>query len=165
MTIPGSLCRSPDSIRLRDGVALNVPSHFDGPEPNFPQDVSARTDQLAFGDLTGDGQDEAALPVLCANHNSTAAGQTAMGIMVFDGSSGQPKLLTTLNSQQKRQGEPPNFLEVRQITRSRIVADETFYGPADANCCPSGHASDVWRYSNGTVKPIRSAVTVAPSSG
>ncbi|WP_328580492.1 hypothetical protein [Streptomyces sp. NBC_00370] len=164
-TIPGALCRSPGPIRLRNGVALNVPSDFDRPEPNFPQDVSAQTDQLAFGDLTGDGQDEAALPILCANHDSTAAGQRAMGIMIFDGSNGKPNLVATLSGQQERQGEPPNFLQIRQVQPGRILADESFYSPTDANCCPSGRAKDVWRYSNGAVKPISSTVTTTAGHG
>ncbi|MEV6651995.1 hypothetical protein [Streptomyces sp. NPDC051219] len=161
--IPGGLCRSPGPIRLRNGVAVNVPSDFDGPEDNFPQDVYAFTDKVVHGDLTGDGRDEAALPVMCANHDSTAAGQTAMGVMVFDGLGGRPKLIGTLTSQQERLGEPPNFIEVRRIGRGRIVADETFYGSADANCCPSGRATDIWSYADGKLTPKGSTVTVEPT--
>lgn len=72
-TIPGSLCLSPKPIRLHDSTATNVPSDFDGPEENMSQDVAAYAEKIAYGDITGDGHDEAALPILCANHNSTAA--------------------------------------------------------------------------------------------
>ncbi|MFC8520145.1 hypothetical protein [Streptomyces sp. NPDC057257] len=153
--IPGTLCRSSGPISLHDGFASNVPSTFDGPEPNMAQDVSADVKKVAYGDLTGDGKDEAALPVLCMNHDSTAAGQTAMGILIFDGSSNRLHLLGTLVGQQRRSGEPPNFLEVRQMayaTVGKVVAVESFYAPTDYNSCPTGRARDTWVYKNGQLK-------------
>lgn len=153
--IPGSLCRASGSILLHDGSASNVPSTFDGPEPNMAQDVSVDVKKVAYGDLTGDGKDEAALPVLCMNHNATAAGQTAMGVLVFDGSSNRLHLLGTLVGQQRRSGEPPNFLEIRQMayaTMGKIVAVESFYAPTDYNSCPTGRARDTWVYKNGQLK-------------
>lgn len=162
VTIPGDLCRSPDDIKLRGGEAVNVPSTFDGPTDNYPQDVYASVDKLAFGDLTGDGRDEAALPVLCMNHDSTAAGQTAFGVLVFDGTSGRPSAIATLVGLQPRLGEPPNFIEVQQISPGRITATETSYGAHDANCCPSGRAKDVWGYANGRLSVVSSTVTVRP---
>lgn len=153
--IPGSLCRASGSILLHDGLASNVPSTFNGPEPNMPQDVSADVKKITYGDLTGDGKDEVALPVLCMNHNATAAGQTAMGVLVFDGSNGRLHLLGTLVGQQSRSGEPPNFLEVRQMayaTVGKIVAIESFYSPNDYNSCPTGRAHDTWIYKNGHLK-------------
>lgn len=151
--IPGSLCRSAKPIRLHDGTAINVPSDFDGPEENMAQDVRASTDKIVYGDVTGDGHDEAALPVLCANHDSTAAGQTAMGIMIFDGSSGQAALLATLTSQQPRVGEPPNFLAVTEMGAGKVAAVDTYYRQDDPNCCPSGNATETWSYRNGTLTP------------
>ncbi|MFI1105132.1 hypothetical protein [Streptomyces melanogenes] len=152
-TIPGSLCRSPQSIRLHDGAASNVPSDFDGPEKDMPQDVAAHVEKIAYGDITGDGHDEAALPVLCANHNATAAGQRAMGVMVFDGSTGRLELLGTLTSRQPRLGEPPNLLEVKDMTPGKVIALDTYYQQGDANCCPSGHATESWSYRNGKLTP------------
>jgi hypothetical protein len=153
--IPGTLCRAPGFIRLHDGAASNVPSTFDGPEPNMAQDVSADTKRVAYGDITGDGKDEAALPVLCMNHNSTAAGQTAMGVLIFDGSGNRLRLVATLIGQQRRSGEPPNFLEVRQMahdTVGKVVAVESFYAPTDFNSCPTGRALDAWLYKDGKIK-------------
>ncbi|MGV9651235.1 hypothetical protein [Streptomyces sp. NPDC003554] len=155
--IPGSLCRSAKPIRLHDGMAINVPSDFDGPEENMAQDVRASTDKIVYGDVTGDGRDEAALPVLCANHDSTAAGQTAMGIMVFDGSSGQTALLATLTSSQPRFGEPPNFLAVTGMGAGKVAAVDTYYRQEDPNCCPSGHATETWSYRKHTLTPDRPA--------
>jgi hypothetical protein len=162
VTIPGDLCRAPRDIQLRNGDATNVPSDFDGPEENFPQDVGAFTDEITYGDLTGDGRDEAALPVLCANHNSTAAGQQAFGILVFDGSAGRPQVIGTLVGLQPRLGEPPNRIEIQQITPGRVVATERWYGPSDGNCCPSGRARDVWQYANERLSVVGTTVTVEP---
>ncbi|WP_190091767.1 hypothetical protein [Streptomyces melanogenes] len=142
-----------------------APSDFDGPEQNMPQDVSASADKVAYGDLTGDHHDEAALPVLCANHNSTAAGQRAMGVMVFDGADHPLRLIGTLVGQQPRLGEPPNFLEIWQITPGKIVATETFYGPGDANCCASGKATDTWTFESGKLNPTSSVVDTPPDNG
>lgn len=161
--IPGGLCRHQGPIQLRDGTATSVSSTFDGPEPEMPQDVSAFTSDVVYGDLTGDGQWEATLPVICANHNSTAAGQRALGVMVFDGSTGRLRHLGTIAGQQPRLGEPPNFLRIEKITRNRITATETFYGPHDANCCPSGVADDTWSYQNGKFVPASSRVRTQPS--
>ncbi|MGE6736313.1 hypothetical protein, partial [Streptomyces sp. NPDC059900] len=148
-TIPGSLCRSPKSIRLQGGTATNVPSDFDGPQEDMPQDVGAFVEKIAYGDITGDGHDEAALPVLCANHNSTAAGQRAMGVMIFDGSTGRLALIGTLTSRRPRLGEPPNFLEVKDMGPGKVTVGDTYYQQGDANCCPSGHATESWTYRNG----------------
>ncbi|KAB1140049.1 hypothetical protein F7R91_37490 [Streptomyces luteolifulvus] len=148
-TIPGSLCRSPTPIRLHGGTATNVPSAFDGPEENMPQDVAAYTEKITYGDVTGDGNDEAALPVLCANHDSTAAGQRAMGIMLFDGTHGRMELLGTLTSRQPRGGEPPNFLEIKQMSPGKITVEDRYYRQGDANCCPSGHTTQTWTYHSG----------------
>ncbi|MFF7764153.1 hypothetical protein [Streptomyces griseorubiginosus] len=147
--IPGTLCRSPKPIRLRDGSAINVPSDFDGPEPNFPQDVAALTDKIFYGDITGDNRDEAALPVLCANHDSTAAGQRAMGILVFDGGAQKLSVLGTLTSRKPRLGEPPNLLKVDSMKPGGITVVDSFYLKDDANCCPSGEAEESWVYRKG----------------
>ncbi|MEU9589194.1 hypothetical protein AB0D84_05590 [Streptomyces sp. NPDC048193] len=162
-TVPGGLCGHRGGIRLRDGAATGVSSTFDGPEPDMPQDVGAYTDEVVYGDLTGDGAWEAALPVLCANHDSTAAGQRAMGVMVFDGAAGRLDLIGTLVGQQPRVGEPPNFLRVEQITRGGITVTEKFYGAADANCCPTGVARSTWTYGGGKLVPSGSTVRTSPS--
>ncbi|QJT07062.1 hypothetical protein G9272_26310 [Streptomyces asoensis] len=147
--IPGTLCRSPKAIRLHDGTAVNVPSDFDGPEPNMPQDVSAHTDDIFYGDITGDDRDEAALPVLCGNHDSTAAGQRAMGILVFDGGARQLSLLGTLTSRKPRLGEPPNLLRVERMNPGGITVKDSFYLAEDPNCCPSGQATETWVHRKG----------------
>ncbi|MDQ0989084.1 hypothetical protein [Streptomyces sp. V3I7] len=163
-TIPGGLCRHQGSIKLRDGTATDVSSTFDGPEANMPQDVSAFTREVVYGDLTGDGRWEAALPVICANHDSTAAGQQAMGVMVFDGATGQLRLIGTLLSQQPRRGEIPNSLRAEKISHGNISGTEHFYGSADPNCCPSGEAESNWRYAHGKLTPAGSTVRATPSA-
>lgn len=147
--IPGSLRKSPKAIRLRGGLATGLPSDFDGPEPNTPQDVSARTQDVFYGDITGDDRDEAALTVLCGNHDSTAAGQTAMGILVFDGGSQQLSLIGALTSRKRRLGEPPNYLKVTGMRAGRITATDSFYREGDFNCCHSGRATESWVYQRG----------------
>ncbi|MFG2681542.1 hypothetical protein [Streptomyces sp. NPDC048392] len=162
-TIPGGLCRHRGGIRLRDGTATGVSSTFDRPEPDMPQDVGAFTNEVVYGDLTGDGAWEAALPVLCANHDSTAAGQRAMGVLVFDGAAGRLRLIGTLVGQQPRLGEPPNLLRVEKITRGGITVTEQFYGADDANCCPTGLARSTWTYTGGGLAPSGSTVLSSPS--
>ncbi|MDT0385972.1 hypothetical protein [Streptomyces dubilierae] len=162
--IPGGLCRHQGSISLRDGMATNVSSTFDGPEPNMPQDVAAFTDEVVYGDLTGDGRWEAALPVVCANHDSTLAGQRSMGVMVFDGATGRLHHIGTLTSQQPRLGGPPNKIRIERITQGLITATETFYGTADANCCPTGLADSTWHFTRGKLVPASSSVRATPSA-
>lgn len=147
--IPGELCRSPEPIRLREGSAVNVPSEFDGPEPNMPQDVAILMEEIFYGDITGDDRDEAAIPVICGNHDSTAAGQRAMGVFVFDGGAQKLSVLGTLTSREPRLGEPPNLLKVESMKSGRITVLDRFYLEDDFNCCPSGEAKETWVYRQG----------------
>ncbi|MCD2187858.1 hypothetical protein [Actinomycetospora soli] len=163
-TLPGSVCRSPGPIQLRGGQATSVPSAFDGPTPNYPQDVSVEADGVVYGDLTGDGRDEAALPLRCNNHDSTAAGNTVTTVLLFDGSRGQAALLGALASSQPRLGEIPNIITVRQLQPRRVVGDESFYGPEDANCCPSGRATTTWPWTGGTLGTPEAVVSQAVST-
>ncbi|MCB5168855.1 hypothetical protein LG634_29055 [Streptomyces bambusae] len=147
--IPGTLCRSRKAIRLQEGTAIGVPSDFDGPEPNMPQDVSAATDEVFYGDITGDDRDEAALPVLCGNHGSTLAGMRAMGILVFDGAGRQLSVLGTLTSRKPRLDGPPNQLKVERMEPDGITVKDSFYLPDDINCCPSGEVMETWVHRKG----------------
>lgn len=167
-TLPGSVCRSPGPIRLHDGEAVAVPSSFDGPTPNYPQDVGVDVGAVVYGDLTGDGRDDAALPLHCNNHDSTAAGTTVVTVLLFDGAAGEAALLGELPSSQPRLGEVPNGMRVRQLLPGRVVGDESFYGPEDADCCPSGRASTTWPWTGGALGTPGATITRAagaPSTG
>ncbi|WP_433030732.1 hypothetical protein [Actinomycetospora sp. CA-053990] len=158
-TLPGSVCRSPAPIRLRGGEALAVPSSFDGPSANYPQDVHVDVSTVVYGDLTGDGRDEAALPLICNNHDSTAAGTTVVTALLLDGSSGEAALLGALSSSQPRLGEIPNAITVSRLLPGRVLGDESFYGPEDANCCPSGRASTIWPWTGGALGAPQATIT------
>lgn len=165
--LPGAVCRSPADIPLHGGQATSVPSSFDGPTPNYPQDVVVDTQRVVYGDVTGDGRPESALSVRCNNHDSTAAGDTVDATLVFDGASGRAALIGTLTSSRPRLGEPPNAVTVTRLSPGRADGSEQFYGSQDANCCPSGTASVTWTWDGSTfdapVADVRTPADGAPA--
>jgi hypothetical protein len=83
-----------------------------------------------------------------------AGGQQAFGILVFTAMGHHPQMIGTLTALQPRLGEPPNVLDVLRVGPGLIVAVESFYGTHDPNCCcPSGRATDEWRFRAGKLSP------------
>ncbi|MFI6661496.1 hypothetical protein ACIBL8_38945 [Streptomyces sp. NPDC050523] len=76
-----------------------------------------------------------------------------MGVLILDASHGRLDTIATLTSRQPRNGEPPNSLEITQISPGKITATDIYCQSTDANCCPSGKTTARWTYHNGTLTP------------
>jgi hypothetical protein len=118
-----------------------------------------REEHVAYGDLDGDGRDEAALGVVCANRGGTAAGQIAFAQVVFALSAGKLRVIGIVTPQGPAAAGRHAPLVTVQILTRRIVATEYFYGPHDGDCCASGRVRTIWLYNHGVLKPGETVVT------
>ena len=110
-----------------------------------------------FGDLDGDGRDEAALHVVCTNGGGTAGGQLAFSDVVFRAVGRSLRVVGILTPRQPLDPERSHvpLLEVTAIERGRVLVSEAWYGPDDADCCASGRARTIWTYTAGRLRPTR----------
>ncbi|MGH3200868.1 MAG: hypothetical protein ACRDP5_02245 [Streptosporangiaceae bacterium] len=153
VTIPGHLCKVNGPIKLHNGRAFVRHSGF-----GMALDVLMLT--VSRGSL-GHGLHVAALQIWCDNTGGTADGELAEGIFVFDSPGGHPHLLGTLTPQLK--GNPMlhiPFIVVNRIeTTGHVAVTESFYNSVDPTCCPSGHATTLWKWTGRTFIPGRTHIT------
>jgi hypothetical protein len=118
-----------------------------------------------FGDLDGDGRDEAALDVDCANGGGTAGGQLAFAEVVFKAVGRSLRVVGILTPRQPlAPGAHVPLSRVVAIRRGRVVVSEAWYGPNDGDCCASGRARTIWTYAAGRFRP-RTTILREPATG
>jgi hypothetical protein len=101
-----------------------------------------------FGDIDGDGRDEAAVDVTCDNGGGTADGQLEFSTVVFKADGNRLRALGVIPMEQPldvRAGHVPVGRALR-IEQGRVTTSEYWYGPFDGTCCGSGHAEVTWTY-------------------
>ena len=151
IAIPGQVCEVSGKIQLHDGTAKL--SHS-GLGPLFVQLGTVTHGFLARGFPV------AALNILCSNQGGTAAGQLADGILVF-ASAGQTRFLGLLTPQYREPLAPHiPFIAVTHIdTQGHIATAEYFYTPSNADCCPTGRAVTLWKWTGRTFIPGQTKIT------
>jgi hypothetical protein len=117
-----------------------------------------------FGDLDGDGRDEAALEVVCANGGGTADGQLAFSTVVFKAYGSSLRVIGIVTP---RQPLTPNsdhvpLLGPVRLRRGRVIAPEVWYGPRDGTCCGSGRARTTWTYRLAALRPAKTQILQRP---
>jgi hypothetical protein len=158
ITLPGVACGATRPIELRDGRAVArsaLEPWWDG--------IDVSIEHVSYGDIDGDGQDEAALEVICSNGGETADGQLRFASILFgaDGHVLRPAGVITARRPVSRGVHVPLVGAVR-IRRGRVVAHEWWYGERDATCCPSGRATTHWTYVDGRLRSGLTTITCAP---
>lgn len=140
--LPGSICGASQPIRLRDGTAIVRSTRW---RPYRRIHVDTRFARVAYGDLDGDGRDEAALGVDCDNGGGTADGVFAYARVLFVADGDAPRVLGVVTPQ--RHALPhayPTLLQV-SIKRGAVIARESWYRRRDVGpCCPSGRSTTIW---------------------
>jgi hypothetical protein len=117
-----------------------------------PVTVNAGWNPVVYGDLDGDGRDEAALVVDCSNGGGTADGVLAYAQVIFTAAGKSLRVVDVLTPQQpSRSNRLPTLLTV-EIVRGKVVAREAWYGAHDGTCCPSGRTTTIWTYRDGALR-------------
>src|SRR5512133_453299 len=155
VTLPGRVCGVRHAIHLRGGQAFVRSPRW----PNLPRiEVADGWSPVVYGDLDGDGLDEAALGVFCSNGGGTAAGVLAYAQIVYRAGTSSALAAGVLRPHWQPKHALPTLLTVA-LRRGRVVGREAFYGRRDGTCCPSGRAKTVWMYRHGPLRLASSLVT------
>jgi hypothetical protein len=159
VALPGGVCGSSSPIRPRRryGEESTAFVHADVNLSWWNPVVASSWGRPVFGDLDGDGRDEAALHINCDNGGGMAAGQLQFSDAVFKAVGKNLRLIGIVTPRQPldpRAGHVP--LEfVRRIEGGKVIAAEAWYGPFDGTCCGSGSVETTWSYRAGRLVPSR----------
>ena len=166
VALPGGACGSSRPIRPRRALGSGAEA-FVHPDVDLlwwnPVWVYS-WGKPSFGDLDGDGRDEAALGVVCANGGGTAGGQLAFSVVVFKTVGRSLRVAGIVTPQQPLTpeiGHVPILSTVR-FERRRLIAPETWYGPYDGTCCGSGRARTTWAYHAGRLIELHTTIVRKP---
>jgi hypothetical protein len=107
-----------------------------------------------FGDLTGDGQPEAALPYRCS-----AADSGGIRVFVYTGNAAHPRLLGELPLPETSGREPMLNSVAVQIRNEQIQLTGTGYSPTAPQCCPDRSFSLWYRWNGSRFVTVSSTET------
>jgi hypothetical protein len=130
---PGSACA--EGLRFTPPAAIPV-DRGRSPVLDIGRFTQLEVDpDVAYGDLDGDGDDEAAVHVVC-NYGANAAEDT---VHVWTLSRGRPVHVASLTEPPRSITGPlpPGVTDVA-IEGGRVEVTWTHYAEGDPNCCPSG---------------------------
>jgi hypothetical protein len=144
-------------VRLRNGFAAVHSLLFPWWAP-----VVVGIGPIRYGDLDGDGHAEAAATVNCSNGGGTAAGQLRFAGVIYSVRARTLRTLAVVAPRQPYTGPAHVPLLIATIAGGRVIAHESWYGPADGDCCASGRAHTIWRYAHGRLRVVRTVVDRPP---
>ncbi len=154
VAVPGSVCDGSEPIQLRAGRAtVDAPPALHAGTPR----VTVSASHPVYGNLTGAGQDEAAVNVWCDDTTGTADGQLADSWVIYNADSGSLRVLGTLTpAPAAAAGVHVSYFDTGPggitMAPGKITATELSYGPEDATCCPSVRTTGVWIYADGVLR-------------
>jgi hypothetical protein len=106
--------------------------------------------QVNFADLTGDGSEEAVVPI-------TSGGTFGnLAFVVLTEQAGAPEVILTRLAGQERRG-----LQV-VIDGGQLSETSGVYGPSDANCCPGQIVKTYFRWDGNNLVPDRTETITIP---
>lgn len=138
-SIPGSTCFSGTPIQLRDG-------HGDGGYGYVVNIAAPR-----YGDITGDGRDEAFVLANCGTGGGTASSDVKNSFVVFTGTTSGVKVLGVIAAAHNWRGAQTPLLEFRGVRDGIATVREYLYSSADASCCPTFRARSTYVVRDGKV--------------
>ena len=113
---------------------------------------------MAYGDLDGDGAEEAVVHTVCA-YGANGAQDTVQVWAVDDD---EPVLVDTLGEPSTRVTGPlPPALVDAAVDDGELVLTWTHYGEDDPNCCPGGETALRYELDDGALDQVGRAVTTA----
>ncbi|MFJ1706019.1 hypothetical protein [Kitasatospora sp. NPDC088346] len=146
-TLPGGFCEIGAPVVFHGGEAEADSARWGRVHLGVAHDAY-------YGDLDGDGREEAVAVLGCDNGGGTAAGQLAYAAVVLTPDRSGPRVLGTLPPQH-RPAEGVHTTLIREVTvlTGRVVVTEQWYGPEDPTCCPGGRGETVWTLQDGRLAP------------
>ena len=168
VTVPPSVCGAKRPIQLHGGHAVVVSTRWgrswrDRSRPARPRvTVSSGWNPVVYGDLDGDGADEAALIVNCNNGGGMAGGVLAYAQVIFTPAEKSPRVIGVVTPQQRPNPHVNPTIVVVTIRRDEVIAREAWYGAHDGTCCPSGRSTTVWTMRDGRLRPVKTVVVRPP---
>ena len=165
VTLPGGACESSRPIRphrYEYGPAALI--HADVDLMWWNPVVVDSWSKPVFGDLDGDGRDEAALEVVCSNGGGTAGGQLLFSAVIFKAVGTSLRVVGIVTPRQPLGPETSHVPigNVAAIERGEVIASEGWYGPNDGDCCSTGRARTIWTYAAGKLRPTRTTILRKP---
>jgi hypothetical protein len=155
-TFPGAACAFDRPVGSRQSY-LTAASNPSIDSPWWGIIDGGRADPVAYGDLDGDGQDEAVLLGNCTNNGGMAAGQLYFYADVVGVHDGALRLLGVIRPRQpinpKTTHVPLLNFKANAVQEGHVIAHEYWYGPCDGTACGSGEAITDWRYQNDKLVP------------
>lgn len=151
------MCGADHPIKLHSGYSDFHSRRWPGLSP-----IEAARGRIVYGDLNGRGSNAAALQIVCVNRGGTTAGHLAFAVVAYTGGLRAPTELGVLTPRLRSGRNHLPILAPAKITHDRVVITELYYGPRDADCCPTGQATTVWLFEAGTFRPIATVVRAKP---
>ncbi|GGU44753.1 hypothetical protein [Lentzea flava] len=145
-TLPAGFCHVGKPVRLSDGTARATSELWGSVEVFLDVDVH-------YGDVDGDGREEAAISLGCDNGGGTASSQLAFGFAVVRSARGALEVVGEITPTTMRDDATHvPLLSEPKFEKGAITVKELWYRPSDANCCPSGASLTRWWLRDGALK-------------
>ncbi|HET6950574.1 MAG TPA: LppP/LprE family lipoprotein [Acidimicrobiales bacterium] len=129
---PGSACA--DGLRYSPPKRISVDAGESGLLDLSRQTRLEVDDSVDFGDLDGDGADEAVVHATC-RYGANGAQDT---VQVWTLDDGEPVLVTSVDEPPARiTGPLPPSVKSVTVSRGEVAVTWTHYADDDPNCCPS----------------------------
>ncbi|GAB4131388.1 MAG: hypothetical protein Fur0046_00310 [Cyanobacteria bacterium J069] len=118
---------------------------FADPNRQLNAVLSREQGQLAFGDLDGNGQQDAAM-IMAMNTGGSGIFVYLAPLLNLEGAIESPMLVGL--------GDRVKINSVRILNDGLISINLIIQGPNDPQCCPTQEVTQYYRYSNGSVEPV-----------
>lgn len=124
---------SGDVVQLRNGKSSSLSK------------LSCQLDKVVYGDLTNDGQDEAAVFMNCDTGGTARATEG----YVYTMRNNRASLITRING-----GVDEIGTRGARVENGLLVVDRFVFGDGDANCCPSYHRLTKYRITDNNLNSV-----------
>jgi hypothetical protein len=108
-------------------------------------------DRVVYGDIDGDGKNEAAVNVYCNNGSGLASGQLAFAWVVVAVRNGSLEVVGEISAKAPPVDGRPPLLSGPRFDKGSITVKESWYRQNDMTCCPTGEARTTWRLRDGAL--------------
>ena len=147
-TVPADACGTPSAVTLHSGRATTASDRFPG-WPDVVAFVPTPASEgvgVAYGDLDGNGHDDAAVLVVCDTGGGTGRSILAQNLVIYSGHGGLHPLGVLHTQLAATSGAALFDLSGVALTARRVVAVEHGYGPNDSSAAPSLAQTDTWTW-------------------